>query len=953
MADTNQSRRSDFTEFSDNDPFAELTRIMGHAPRAPESAKPVAQDDFDLDLDLEKELMGDLDFREFDEPKSEEPEAQAPESEWQHAAEAEEEYQPAQHYSEPQPVEAADASIDFDMAAEAFVEDEVHAFDPEPEMVEDDAVETALEPEAVAATSPEPVQDDFEMSLERELVGDDAPFEAPSEEPEAFEAETYEGGAYNASEAPRTEEPVDFGPGETSPAYAQGDDGMAEVDMDFGMLEQELAAAVEPAMAPSRAIDPAADDWQPEPFAESEPEATSREESFGPVFFAPADETEPAPEESVAAELSLEDELSALLGEGSAQPEAAHEEPQPIVMPAAPVAVAPVDDWKPAVSTFGRSNFAAMRETAPAAEPAEAPVAETLTAETYEAEEAPFEAEADTPLEDTFAEIFGLDSEPEIKEPESQPEMQQQPEASGVEALATWQPERTFSAAAPVAAVAAASAAPDIETIDVAESAQAMVDDLDIPEPDYGAPAPSNGLYDDLEGEIAQAFGDMSMDEPAPAAQPSSAPEWGVAAAATGAAAYAATAASSASAAQASHDHQQPSADAYAVGEGQWQTDNGFADDDFNYETDLEQAIAMSSYEDEPVARTYPRNRNLMIAAVVAGVAVVGGVGVFAMSLFGGGSDEPAIVRAGDDPMKVRPENPGGTTVPNQDNEVYQRVTGGASDAAPEQERLISTSEEPVNIEAGSEQQAALPSAIGEAVEEPTAAGNDTAAGEQNVAAAAPKADDRIEPVAEAEGVGASNDVLAVAPRRVRTMVVRSDGTMVPREDPTPAQPEQTNLAAATVGDAQPLAPAGADAQDEGPSVETPATVSVVPSQRREPQQTAAAAPQQPVVQQPATQTPAATPVSAPAAAAPAAGASAWSMQIASQPTAEGAQATYQDLARRYGNVLEGRGVNIVRADIDGLGTYYRVRIPANTRDEAIQLCTRYKAAGGSCFVSR
>ena len=43
----------------------------------------------------------------------------------------------------------------------------------------------------------------------------------------------------------------------------------------------------------------------------------------------------------------------------------------------------------------------------------------------------------------------------------------------------------------------------------------------------------------------------------------------------------------------------------------------------------------------------------------------------------------------------------------------------------------------------------------------------------------------------------------------------------------------------------------------------------------------------------------------------------------------------------------------IVRADIDGMGTYYRVRIPANTCDEAIQLCTSYKAAGGSCFVSR
>jgi hypothetical protein len=44
--------------------------------------------------------------------------------------------------------------------------------------------------------------------------------------------------------------------------------------------------------------------------------------------------------------------------------------------------------------------------------------------------------------------------------------------------------------------------------------------------------------------------------------------------------------------------------------------------------------------------------------------------------------------------------------------------------------------------------------------------------------------------------------------------------------------------------------------------------------------------------------------------------------------------------------------VNIVRANVEGR-TYYRVRIPTASRDEAVNLCTRYQAAGGSCFVSR
>lgn len=93
------------------------------------------------------------------------------------------------------------------------------------------------------------------------------------------------------------------------------------------------------------------------------------------------------------------------------------------------------------------------------------------------------------------------------------------------------------------------------------------------------------------------------------------------------------------------------------------------------------------------------------------------------------------------------------------------------------------------------------------------------------------------------------------------------------------------------------------------------------------------------------------TPAAEPTAAAPAA--SEWSMQIASQPTPEGAQSSYRDLLQRYGGVLAGRGVRIVKADIEGKGTYYRVRIPSASREEAISLCGRYKQAGGNCFVSK
>ena len=63
MADRKQLRIADQPDISDDDPFAELTRIMGFDPREPASRQQVADADEDdvFDIDLEKELMGDFD----------------------------------------------------------------------------------------------------------------------------------------------------------------------------------------------------------------------------------------------------------------------------------------------------------------------------------------------------------------------------------------------------------------------------------------------------------------------------------------------------------------------------------------------------------------------------------------------------------------------------------------------------------------------------------------------------------------------------------------------------------------------------------------------------------------------------------------------------------------------------------------------------------------------------
>ena len=1063
MADNNHTRR---VEFADNDPFAELTRIMGHDPRAKQPEAPVS-DDLAFDIDLEKELMGELDFSDFDaEPAAAEPQGEALQPAAPQAPD-DRAFVAGENTSADEAFAAYDAgAVDYDDDTQAFdgeggaleaelgfhMEDAFAADNVTGDMERsddagdradadygDEAPPASFEAAPVRDTLPqdgysavEPdlsLDDDFSDDLHRDLSALD---------------DVEETTASDASQTPLTAAVPDWTRSEDRPAPEASDEfDLADIDMELGALDDEAAA--EPAdmvFAPDAQSEPvaAASDWSDEPEASDAPEEGSdSEDEIVSYEAAPEIEPEAVEQPAAPAELTLEDELAALLSDEPSAPIAA----APVVAAAAAPAIAapqqsePSDEgWHPSVNTFGRANFqrsqvdetpkllvenampepeaafsdgdfdladddfelaedaqADAPEMTPAVAPVEAHTAEPASPESYAAP-APTPAPVSMLDEADFADIFGDDADfeatafeakveetpayasaPAYAPGSSAPHASQTAQTApvddveksaraGIEALASWRPEQSAAvAAAPVAAAVGMSAfsaaksrapeAPDVETVDVSEAAIAMQDDLDIPDLDYGTSDATSRLYDDLEGEIAQAFGDVSFDEPDPAAsEPLPSAEW-----ATPMTATATSATQSSGPAMPGETDYEQAAQAYPLGEGQWQTDDAF-DDGFDYETDLEQAVSMAAYGEGEERKPQLRNRGLLIAAIVTGVAVVGGIGALGMSFMGGGSDSPAMVRADTEPMKVRPENPGGATVPNQNNEVYQRVGGGAA-TAPEQESLITTAEEPVDVNAQSEP--ALPPGIvggGEA----TAALSDGEGADQPGGALAPaagadpagtKAEDRIVPTAEAEGVGASNDLVAVAPRRVRTMVVRPDGTMVPREEPAAAAAPAENVMSAEPIAAPSLAPAGSGPLDApavaGTDIVTPDSVGVVPSQRSETQ--VAAAPVRadpPAAQQPA------TPASAPAAAAPvAAQTSEWSMQIASQPTAEGAQATYQDLARRYGTVLQGRGVNIVRADIEGMGTYYRVRIPASNRDEAIQLCTRYKSAGGSCFVSR
>ena len=324
------------------------------------------------------------------------------------------------------------------------------------------------------------------------------------------------------------------------------------------------------------------------------------------------------------------------------------------------------------------------------------------------------------------------------------------------------------------------------------------------------------------------------------------------------------------------------------------------------------------------------KKRGLIVASAVAIVAILGAGLVLGSSLFMSTSQNdgnPEIVRADNEPIKVTPEDPGGLQVPNQDRAVFEAVEG-TDLTQPEQDVLVDAREIPL---------------IDQIKDEDRILQGDNS-GEQPV-----------------------DEAAVLAPRRVQTITVRPDGTLVePLEQPSFVAPSSDNVAV----------PAPRPESSEPREAVTDIAnniVDQVPVREVEVQQIRPATPQTSVAQvpnnaiavpsrpsdQPVTIVNDAT-VSATNNAAPQQVAAisqvpqgSFVMQIASQPSRDAAQSSYNSLSSRFGSIIGGRQFVIREAEIADRGTFYRVQIVAGSRDEANQLCNSFKSAGGNCFVTR
>jgi SPOR domain len=366
-------------------------------------------------------------------------------------------------------------------------------------------------------------------------------------------------------------------------------------------------------------------------------------------------------------------------------------------------------------------------------------------------------------------------------------------------------------------------------------------------------------------------------------------------------------------------------------------------------------------------------SRGVMLAGGVIGVALIGVAGLLAFGgspKSGAGSANAPVIAAKPGATKERPANPGGVEVPNQDKEVLQT-------RAPENrqaERVAPREEQPVDLnqaQRSAEQQAAggvrqipgvsvvapaggvpQPSAPPPAVPRPVASVPITIAGQPPVAAPAPV------PVAPAPVVApapaatppAAPSAAAPAatppqgePRRVRAVPIRPEDGAPARAQAQPRVVPANPRPAPQTATQQAIAPA---TEDGGPLRITP--------------QASRAAPRQDAAPAPGTVPTSTSAPTTQAAAVPppittqstGGGGSGFSVQLAAEGSQEAAQAKFGRVRGQHGEVLGGMNPNIRSAEVNGRSVY-RVRVGNMSREEAVSLCEKLKADGGSCFVAK
>ncbi|MFI4986903.1 MAG: SPOR domain-containing protein [Alphaproteobacteria bacterium] len=314
-----------------------------------------------------------------------------------------------------------------------------------------------------------------------------------------------------------------------------------------------------------------------------------------------------------------------------------------------------------------------------------------------------------------------------------------------------------------------------------------------------------------------------------------------------------------------------------------------------------------------------PRRSRLFTGAV--SVLMLGAVALvvyyaYQMGLRAGAQGPAPLIKAEQQPYKVKPDEPGGMDVPNQDKLIYKEVTtGGSGDNKKPVERLMPQPEAPLPKPIASAQ--AIPQA--EAAQLPEASPPPAAPAPMSptvsaAAAATPSGDTPPPKEQAAKQVAQGGGLEAPSP---------------PAKSGSSAQPGKAGSAGSTGQSAAKPAATG----DAAPEAK-PAATGEAPAAKPEAISTAS-------VQK------------APASASSQGGG--WHVQLGAVRSNEEAQHEWARLQGKYQDMLGSLTLNVQRVDLGGgKGVYFRIRGgPIGERAEANALCDRLKAVQVGCLAVR
>jgi hypothetical protein len=338
---------------------------------------------------------------------------------------------------------------------------------------------------------------------------------------------------------------------------------------------------------------------------------------------------------------------------------------------------------------------------------------------------------------------------------------------------------------------------------------------------------------------------------------------------------------------------------------------------------------APDAYDDEPAPR---RRSGLVLVMAVCGLVVLGTAGAFAYRAMFGSSvlpTLPPIIKANDGPNKIVP-----------DSQASNTTTGGPSTTG-SSDQLVSREEQPVAIDspkAAPHMVSTIPIVTGQGT--PPGMPN---AGQEGIWPAPPSTaalpPPPAQPMAAPPAASASTAPATAEPRRVHTVIVRSDQSGADAAAAQSAPAARAARSAAT----PPRPPASVGGSNAPMSIAPGAAQAdaAAPTRTR-----VAAAPAAPV----------AVASAAPTAgvAAPASGAGGYAVQVTSQRSESEAQTAFRELQAKYPDQLGGREPIIRRADLGEKGVYFRALVgPFASSEQAAGLCSGLKAAGADCLIQR